>query len=142
MSPLRAATTGATAASVSFSSAIGTPNLPIRVRARANTINRCNSAGGKTQLAARRPHGRSESHSEQLALTQRVRLPPESGRKCDLKFDRGQLSRFTSAYVGADVVCAIIVGVVQSLLTTGARTGLTFTRGFFSRALELLARTN
>src|SRR6266478_3972852 len=75
MSPLRAATTGATTASASFSSAIGTPNLPIRIRAPANTINRCNSAGGKTHLAARRPHGRSESHSEELALAQRVRLP-------------------------------------------------------------------
>src|SRR5262249_19412366 len=45
MSPLRAATTGATTASASFTSAIGTPNLP--VRAPANTI--CNSAGGKTR---------------------------------------------------------------------------------------------
>src|SRR4029077_12347462 len=36
MSPLRAATTGATTASASFSSAIGTCNLPIRVRAPAN----------------------------------------------------------------------------------------------------------
>src|SRR5260221_6107347 len=107
MSPLRAATTGATTASASFSSAIGTPNLAIRVRAPANTINRCNSAGGRTRLAARRPHGRSGSHSEELALAQLVRLPPDSRRKCDLKFDRGQLSRFTSAYVGADVVCAI-----------------------------------
>jgi hypothetical protein len=53
MSPLRAATTGATTASASFSSAIGTPNLPIRVRAPANTINRCNSAGGKTRHAGR-----------------------------------------------------------------------------------------
>src|SRR5262249_35435363 len=50
MSPLRAATIGATMASVSFSSAIGIPNLPIHVRAPANTINRCNSAGGKTRL--------------------------------------------------------------------------------------------
>ena len=48
MSLLPAATTGATTASAIFSSAIGTPNLPIRVRAPANTINRCNSAGGKT----------------------------------------------------------------------------------------------
>src|SRR5437868_4889156 len=56
MSPMRAATTGATTASASFSSAIGTPNLAIRVRAPANTINRCNSAGGKTPHAARRPH--------------------------------------------------------------------------------------
>src|SRR5215472_8310876 len=45
MSPLRAATTGATTALASFTSAIGTPNLP--VRAPANTI--CNSAGGKTR---------------------------------------------------------------------------------------------
>jgi len=52
MSGLRAATTGATTASASFSSAIGTPNLPIRVRARANTM-RCNNAGGKTRHAAR-----------------------------------------------------------------------------------------
>ena len=36
-----------------FSSAIGTPNLPMRVRAPANIINRCNSAGGKTRHAAR-----------------------------------------------------------------------------------------
>src|SRR6266403_4759077 len=55
MSPLRAATTGATTASASFSSPIGTPNLAIHVRAPANTINRCNSAGGKTRHAARRP---------------------------------------------------------------------------------------
>ena len=41
-----------------FSSAIGAPNLPIGVRAPANTISRCNSAGGDTQRAARRPHGR------------------------------------------------------------------------------------
>src|SRR6266478_1548979 len=64
MSPLRAATTGATTASASFSSAIGTPNLAIHVRAPANTINRCNSAGGKTRHAARRPHGPSASNSE------------------------------------------------------------------------------
>ena len=31
-----------------FFSAIGTPNLPIGVRAPGNTINQCNSAGGKT----------------------------------------------------------------------------------------------
>src|SRR5260221_12855308 len=59
MSPLRAATTGATAASASFSSAIGTLNLAIHVRAPANPINRCNSAGGKTRHAARTPHPRS-----------------------------------------------------------------------------------
>ena len=54
LSPLRAATSGATTASpASFSRAIGTRNLPIRVRAPANTINnRCNSAGGKTRHAA------------------------------------------------------------------------------------------
>ena len=63
MSPLRAATTGETTASASFSSAIRTPNLPIRVRAPANTINRRNSADGKTRHAARRPHGRSGSFS-------------------------------------------------------------------------------
>ena len=63
MSPLRGATTGATTASASFSSAIGTRNLPIRVRAPGNTINRCNSAGGNTRHAARRPHGRSGSGS-------------------------------------------------------------------------------
>ena len=40
---------GATTASAPFSSAIGTPNLSIRARAAANTINRCNSAGGKTR---------------------------------------------------------------------------------------------
>src|SRR5215472_1800734 len=63
MSALREATNGATTASVSFSSAIGTPNLPIRGGAAANTINRCNSAGGKTRHAARKPHGRSGSDS-------------------------------------------------------------------------------
>src|SRR5215831_13625074 len=59
MSPLRAPTAGATTASASFFSAIGIPNLAVCVRARANTINRCNnrcsnqcnnrcnSAGGK-----------------------------------------------------------------------------------------------
>src|SRR6516165_7485094 len=61
MSPLRAATTGATTALAFFSSAIGTPNLPIRGGAAANTI--CNSAGGKTRHAARKPHGRSGSDS-------------------------------------------------------------------------------
>src|SRR6516164_2442368 len=59
MSALREATTGATTASAFFSSAIGTPNLPIRGGAAANTINRCNSAGGKTWHAARKSHGRS-----------------------------------------------------------------------------------
>jgi hypothetical protein len=63
MSPLRAATAGATTASASFSSTIGTPNLPIDVRA-PDTINRCNSAGGKTRHAARWPHGRSGSNLE------------------------------------------------------------------------------
>ena len=29
----------------------------MRVRAPANIINRCNSAGGKTRHSARRPHG-------------------------------------------------------------------------------------
>jgi hypothetical protein len=52
-------TSGATTASASFSRAIGTPNLPMRVRAPANTINRYNSAGGKTRHAARRPYRRS-----------------------------------------------------------------------------------
>ena len=37
----------ATTSSAPFSRAIGTRNLPIRVRAPANTINRRNSAGGK-----------------------------------------------------------------------------------------------
>src|SRR5207248_1348131 len=55
MSPLRAATTGVTTASASFPSAIGIPNLATRARAPANTINRCNRAGGKTRHAARRP---------------------------------------------------------------------------------------
>src|SRR6516164_3511620 len=63
MSALREPTTGATTASTFFSSAIGTPNLPIRGGAAANTINRCNSAGGKTRHAARKPHGRSGSDS-------------------------------------------------------------------------------
>src|SRR5262249_18071414 len=63
VSALREATTGATTASAFFSSAIGTPNLPIRVRAPADTINQCNSAGGKTWHAARKPHGRSGSDS-------------------------------------------------------------------------------
>ena len=62
MSPLRATT-----ASASFSSEIGTPNL-LRVRAPANTINRCNSAGGKTRHA-RRPHGRSGSNLEELTVS-------------------------------------------------------------------------
>src|ERR1700720_1921619 len=55
MCPLRAPTTGATTASASFSSPIGTPNLAIYVRAPANTINGCNNAGGKPRHAARRP---------------------------------------------------------------------------------------
>ena len=59
MSPSRETTIGATMASASFSSLIGTPNLATRVRAPADTINRCNSAGGKTRRAACRPHGRS-----------------------------------------------------------------------------------
>jgi hypothetical protein len=42
----------ATEASASFPSAIGTPNLQC-VRARANTINRCNNAGGKTRELSR-----------------------------------------------------------------------------------------
>ena len=57
---------GATTASASFSSEIGTPNLAIHVRAPANTINRCNSAGGKTRHAAHRPQGRSGSKPENL----------------------------------------------------------------------------
>ena len=56
---MREATTGATTASASFSSAIGTPNPPIRVRAPASPIVRCDRAGGKTWHAARKPHGRS-----------------------------------------------------------------------------------
>jgi hypothetical protein len=59
--PLRTATTGATTASASFSSAIGTPNLATRARAPANTFNRCNGAGGNTQHAAHGPRGRSGS---------------------------------------------------------------------------------
>jgi hypothetical protein len=58
---LRAATHGATAASASFSSPIGTPRLAIRVGAAASTIIRCNRVGGKTRHAARRPHVRSGS---------------------------------------------------------------------------------
>ena len=46
-----------------FSRAIGTRNLPIRVRAPANTINRCNSAGSKTRHAASRQHRSSRSPS-------------------------------------------------------------------------------
>src|ERR1700694_813129 len=61
MSRLRAATLGATAASASFSSAIRTRKLAIRVGAAASTIVRCNRAGGKTRHVARRPHGRSGS---------------------------------------------------------------------------------
>src|SRR5262249_49774092 len=68
MSALREATTGATRASASFSSPIGTPNLEIGVCAPANTINRCNSAGGKTRHAARRPHDRSGSNLEEARL--------------------------------------------------------------------------
>jgi len=101
MSPLRAATTGATTASASFFSAIGTPNLPMRVRAPANTINRCNSAGGKTWHVARKPHGRSASfatrcNQRQVAncsCSRIVRELPETkngsknGRACQLKGD-------------------------------------------------------
>src|SRR5262249_7339157 len=39
-----------------------------RRRAPANTINRCNSAGGKTRHTARRPHGRSGSNLEELTV--------------------------------------------------------------------------
>src|SRR6266849_4815821 len=59
MSPLRAATSGATTAWGPFSSPIGTPRLAIRVGAAASTIIRCNGAGGKMRHAARRPHVRS-----------------------------------------------------------------------------------
>src|SRR6267142_2773396 len=58
MSPLRAATSGATPAWGLFSSPIGIPRLAIRVGAAASTIIRCNGAGGKTRHAARRPHVR------------------------------------------------------------------------------------
>ena len=57
-----------TTSSAPFSRAIGTRNLPIRVRAPANTINRRNSAGGKTRHAASRPYGRSRSLSIASAL--------------------------------------------------------------------------
>ena len=46
----------------------GTPNLPIGVRAPANIINRCNSAGGKTRHAALGSHGRSGSNLEELTV--------------------------------------------------------------------------
>src|SRR5258705_13491016 len=49
MSPLRAATSGATPAWGLFSSPIGIPRLAIRVGAAASTIIRCNGAGGKTK---------------------------------------------------------------------------------------------
>src|SRR6266436_9444808 len=55
MSPLRAATSGATGL---FSSPIGIPRLAIRVGAAASTIIRCHQAGNKTRHAARRPHVR------------------------------------------------------------------------------------
>src|SRR6185437_14301921 len=54
MSPSRGATTGATTASASFSNPVG-----MRVRAPANTINRCDSAGGKTRDAT---YIRAERH--------------------------------------------------------------------------------
>src|SRR5258705_273976 len=56
MSPLRAATSGATPAWGLFSSPIGIPRLAIRVGAAVSTIIRCNGAGGKTRHAARKPH--------------------------------------------------------------------------------------
>src|SRR5207248_3734286 len=82
MSPLRTATTGATTASASFSSAIGTPNLAIHARAPANTINRCNRAGGNTRHAAHGPPGRSGSNWEELSATEHVfsALPEGNGR--------------------------------------------------------------
>ena len=73
---MRAATTGATTASAFFSSAIGALNLPIGVRAPANTINRCNSAGGKTRHAAHRPHGRSGSNLGELSVSTSRRHTP------------------------------------------------------------------
>src|SRR6266446_5495661 len=69
MSPLRAATSGATTAWGPFSSPIGTHRLALRVGAAASTIIRCNGAGGKMRHAARRPHVRSGSWLRDNALT-------------------------------------------------------------------------
>src|ERR1700682_1752594 len=73
MSPLRAATSGATTAWGPFSSPIGTPRLAIRVGAAASTIIRCNGAGGKMRHAARRPHVRSGSRLCENSLEPRTR---------------------------------------------------------------------
>src|SRR5258708_20482714 len=75
MSPLRATTSGATAAWGLFSSPIGTPRLTIRGGAAASTIIRRNGAGGKMRHVAHRPHA--------LMKIPRARKNPHIARMAD-----------------------------------------------------------
>src|SRR5215470_17736466 len=84
MSPLRAATAGATTALASFSSAIGTPNLTIRGGAPANTINRCNSAGGK---------GTPQTRHMQPALLARINKTDRNDARGIVRMVRAGLCR-------------------------------------------------
>src|SRR5258705_8232724 len=88
MSPLRATTSGATAAWGLFSSPIGTPRLTIRGGAAASTIIRRNGAGGKMRHVAHRPHA--------LMKIPRARKNPHIARMADFL---GRMVRVLAAVV-------------------------------------------
>src|SRR5262249_23239567 len=94
MSPLRATT-----ASASFSSAIGTPNLPIRVGAPANTINI------DTQFFRSREFG---AHSDAEPISKLGRLAPAHiGARHRGLPERQELLARAAGIVGDDDIVAI-----------------------------------